>query len=125
MTKAKFWLVQIALVAIVGLVFGSQALAGGVNNGNASDNGIANASTKAGGEGGVNSRGHLGSHSSGGGKGSNDGGKPQGEETDTGTTGTGTTDPVCSQASSSECTSVTCGSAGGTWGNDGVCYFFG
>jgi len=120
MTKAKFWLVQIALVAIVGLVFGSQALAGGVNNGNASDNGIANASTKAGGEGGVNSRGHLGSHSSGGGKGSKGGGEPQGEETNT-----GTTDPVCSQTSPSECTSSTCGSAGGTWGNDGVCYFFG
>ena len=119
MNKAKLWLAQIALVAIVGLVFGSPALAG-VDNGNASDNGIANASKKAKGEGGESTRGHVGSHSSGGGQG---GGQPQSDTTSTGDN-TGTSEPVCISGDTAGCTENTCNSAGGFWGTDGVCYIF-
>ncbi len=96
MKNAKFWLVQIAMVAIVSFVLGSPVLAGGkgIDNGTASASGLANASNMAGGDGGegVDGRGHAGSHSSGGGNagGNSGGGNNSG--------GDGEGEPSCSEA---------------------------
>jgi hypothetical protein len=121
MNKVKFYLMQVTLVVIVSLILGSPVLAKGkgVQNGNASESGVANASTTAGGDGGEN-RGHAGSHSSGGGN----GGKPNDDGSGTGDD-TGTNEPVCLSGDTSGCTAETCGPAGGFWGDDSVCYFFG
>lgn len=109
MNKAKFWLVQIALVAIVGLVLSSPALAGGVNNGHASDTGMENASVKAGGE-----RNTPEGNNSDGGNSGNGGGKPQsGEVID---------NSVCTSSDTSGCTAETCT---GSWNDStSTCSFF-
>jgi len=118
MSKAKFWLVQIALVAIVGLVLGSPALA--------DKPGFAGSAEKPGFAGQTGTPDHANANSDGtGNKGGNGGGKSQGDET-------GNTDqdpaPVCSKETKDipgVCTAENCAPAGGTWGQDGVCYFFG
>ena len=116
MNKAKLWLAQIALVAIVGLVFGSPALAGGVNV-NASPTGKANASLTANGGGGGENGEYRGS---GGGQG---GGQPQSNTTGT-VDNTGTDEPVCARGDTDGCTEDTCEPSGGEWGIDSVCYFW-
>jgi hypothetical protein len=115
MNKAKYWLVQIALVAIVGLVLGSPVIAGGVND-HASDTGKANASLKAGGGGGEDTRGNGGNHNSGGNTGNNGGGNSSGDDTGTGT------DPVCTSSDTSGCSAETCT---GSWNDStSTCSFF-
>ena len=110
MNKAKFWLIQITMLAIVSLAFGPTAIAAPKSKAvkTATSSTIDELATH--GEEMRLDKANL---------------EEGNADWKTEDTTPPNPDPVCSQANPSECTVETCGPAGGIWGDDRICYFFG
>ena len=110
MNKTKFWLVQIALIAIVSLVLGPTAIAAPKSKPVKSVTADTTGEFYTHGEGMRLDNANL---------------EEGNADWKTGDVTPPDPDPVCRKGNTDECTVETCEPAGGFWGNDGVCYFFG